>query len=109
MSCGEIISAVVFCRVLREKGYPCVALTGASGIITDSSYTNARILKIVPDRLNKNWLTGRSWWSLVFREPTAEEITTLGRGGSDDGYRSGRRPEGRIGRNLHRCGRRDDC
>lgn len=85
MSCGEVISAVVFCRMLQEEGYPCVALTGGqAGIITDNSYTNARILKIVPDRLNRELADGKIVVVAGFQGITSEgEITTLGRGGSD--------------------------
>ena len=46
MSCGETISTVIMCNELNNNGIDAVPLTGGqAGIITDSNYNNAAILK----------------------------------------------------------------
>ena len=46
MSCGETISTVVMCNELDKYGVEAVPLTGGqAGIITDSNYGSASILK----------------------------------------------------------------
>ncbi|MFZ5649084.1 MAG: aspartate kinase [Bacillota bacterium] len=85
MACGEIISGVVMAANLEKKGHPAVCLTGAqAGIITDSTFSDARILKVKPDNIIKHAKEGKIVIVTGFQGVTEDgETTTLGRGGSD--------------------------
>jgi aspartate kinase len=85
MYCGEMISAVVMASTLQSEGIDAVMLTGGqAGIITDSNFSNARILKIDPARLLNLAKAGKVPVVCGFQGMTVEgEFTTLGRGGSD--------------------------
>jgi len=85
LSIGEIISSIVFTDFLIENGIKAISLsTKELGIITNNNFTNADIIKINDlDILNK-----LSDFDVVvvpgFQGLTLDqEITTLGRGGSD--------------------------
>ncbi|MDI6602364.1 MAG: aspartate kinase [Thermoanaerobacteraceae bacterium] len=85
MSCGEIISSVLFHATLLNCGLPSIALTGAqAGIITDNNFSNATVLKINTQNLLK--VIDKKTIPIVsgFQGVTEEgDITTLGRGTSD--------------------------
>ncbi|NLI12643.1 aspartate kinase [Pelotomaculum propionicicum] len=85
MHCGEIISGVIMAAAIQKTGCPAVFLTGAqAGIITDSSFNNARILRINPENIIRHAREGKVVVVAGFQGVTAEgEVTTLGRGGSD--------------------------
>lgn len=85
LSCGEVISSVVFSKTLRVMGHPAVSLTGAqAGIITDDNFGNTRIVEVRPDRLMELLREGKIPVVAGFQGVTRSgEITTLGRGGSD--------------------------
>ncbi len=85
MSCGEVISGVILTAVLQKAGHPAVFLTGAqAGIITDSNFNEARILKVKPENILRQAKEGKIVVVAGFQGITEEgEITTLGRGGSD--------------------------
>ncbi len=85
MSCGEIIAGVVMTATIQKNGCPAVFITGAqAGIITNSDYNNARILKVNPEYIIKLAQEGKVVIVAGFQGVTEEgEITTLGRGGSD--------------------------
>ncbi|HPZ39454.1 MAG TPA: aspartate kinase [Candidatus Atribacteria bacterium] len=85
LSCGEIISAVVMSQTLRRMGMKSVAFSGAqAGIITDSHFGDASILRVEPDRIKKYLDKGYVVVVAGFQGATEEgEVTTLGRGGSD--------------------------
>lgn len=85
MSCGEIISAVIFSNILQKMGFKVKSLSAEmAGIITDNSYGDAQIkyinVKYILDLLKKDIIPvvagfqGRSENGFT---------TTLGRGGSD--------------------------
>jgi len=85
MSCGEIISAVIFSNILQKMGFKAKSLSGEmAGIITDNSYGDAQMkyinIKYILDLMKKDIIPvvagfqGRSENGF---------ITTLGRGGSD--------------------------
>lgn len=85
LSCGEIISAVVFSNMLNENGINASAFTGAqAGFVTNDDFTNAKIIEMKCDRLLK---TLREFDVVVvtgFQGQTKTgDPTTLGRGGSD--------------------------
>ncbi|MHB8157453.1 MAG: aspartate kinase [Desulfocucumaceae bacterium] len=85
MSCGEIVSGVMMAATLQKKGHPAVCMTGAqAGIITDGTFSEARILKVKPDNIIKYAKEGKIVIVTGFQGATSEgDITTLGRGGSD--------------------------
>lgn len=85
MACGEIISGVVMAGTLQKLGCGSVSLTGAqAGIITDSSFGDARIIKVKPEKIIKHAREGKIVVVAGFQGQTEDgETTTLGRGGSD--------------------------
>jgi aspartate kinase len=83
--CGEMISAVTLCSLLQKEGIPASVLNGGqAGILTDEQFGSARILSIQPERIHALLLEGKVVIVTGFQGKTAkDEITTLGRGGSD--------------------------
>ncbi len=84
-SCGEILSAVLVAATLKNRDIDAIALTGGqAGIITDANFTDARILRVDPERLLRHLKEGRVVVVAGFQGITdSGDITTLGRGGSD--------------------------
>lgn len=85
LSCGEMISSVVFTNMLIENGIKAVSLTGAqAGFRTNSDHTNAKILEMKCDRLLRE-LQDVDVVVVAGFQGTAKngDITTIGRGGSD--------------------------
>jgi aspartate kinase len=84
-SCGEIIAAVVMAQSLAAAGLSARAFTGGqAGIVTDASFTNARIIEVRPDAVKACLEKGVVAIVAGFQGVTRDgEITTLGRGGSD--------------------------
>jgi len=85
LSCGEIISAVIMAETLNRLGYQAIALTGwQAGIVTDQHHGNARIVSIDPEPLKQHLTKGKIPVVAGFQGySTDQEVTTLGRGGSD--------------------------
>ncbi|NWF66386.1 MAG: aspartate kinase [Campylobacterales bacterium] len=85
LSSGERVTAALLSIALQEKGYKAVALTGRqAGIITDNSFTKARIDRIDTSYMQK--LVDDDCIVVVagFQGITEDgSVTTLGRGGSD--------------------------
>lgn len=85
MSCGEVISSVIFANTLIGKGYKAKVFTGGqAGIITDDNFGSADIIRVEPkyilDSINQNIIPVIAG----FQGMTIDgDITTLGRGGSD--------------------------
>ncbi|WP_434653916.1 aspartate kinase [Thermoanaerobacterium thermosaccharolyticum] len=85
MSCGEIISSVIFANTLISRGYKAKVFTGGqAGIITDDNFGDAEIIRVEPqyilDALNQNIIPVVAG----FQGMTVDgDVTTLGRGGSD--------------------------
>jgi aspartate kinase len=84
LNCGEIISAVVMAEIMEQKGYKVRVLTGGqAGILTDSSFGDAKILKIDTNKL-KLLKSGIIPIVAGFQGLTPEgDFTTLGRGAGD--------------------------
>ena len=85
LSTGEIISSTLLAMALEESGHRAVSLNGAqAGIETDTSYSRARIKRIVPKRiveeLDKGFIVIVAGFQGINE---MRDITTLGRGGSD--------------------------
>ncbi len=86
LSSGERVSSALMAIALNELGIRAKSFTGRQvGIITDSSHTKARIEKIRADRLKEALNEGLTPVVAGFQGITedSEEVTTLGRGGSD--------------------------
>jgi aspartate kinase len=85
MSVGETISALVTANTLLENGIDACALTGGgAGIITDNNYNNANVINIHTEKLIKILNEGKVPVVAGFQGINIDnEITTLGRGGSD--------------------------
>jgi aspartate kinase len=85
MSCGEIISSVVFTNMLNKSGIRATAFNGAqAGFRTNNDYTNAKIIEMKCERL----LQALEEYQVVVVTGFQGinefgDITTLGRGGSD--------------------------
>lgn len=85
LSTGEQISIALLAMAIEKKGYHAISLTGTqAGISTDSNYGNARIKTIDTERIfseldRKNIVIVAGFQGIN----KYEDITTLGRGGSD--------------------------
>ena len=85
LSTGELVSSTLLTMALREQGHEAISLSGPqAGIRTDTSFGRARISRIEPGRMRRELDAGRIVVVAGFQGITPEEdITTLGRGGSD--------------------------
>jgi len=85
LSTGEQVSVALCAMALEGMGLPVVSLTGWQiGMTTNSSYGNARIKKVKGDRIKKELDKRRIVLVAGFQGLNKyEDITTLGRGGSD--------------------------
>ncbi|MFD3445519.1 aspartate kinase [Microbacteriaceae bacterium 4G12] len=85
LSCGELISAIVFSNMLNENGMKATAFTGAqAGFLTNEEFTNAKIIEMKCDRILKVLRDHDVVVVAGFQGQTKSgDITTLGRGGSD--------------------------
>ncbi len=85
LSTGEQVSIALLAMAIHEMGEKVISLTGAQvGIFTDSSHTRARIVNISPKRMREQINKGKIVIVAGFQGVNQEqEITTLGRGGSD--------------------------
>ncbi len=82
---GEIISASLLAIALEEEGESAVSLTGSqAGMITDETHMQARIEQVEGERILRHLTRGRVVVIAGFQGVSRRnEITTLGRGGSD--------------------------
>ncbi|TCJ05933.1 aspartate kinase [Cytobacillus praedii] len=85
LSCGEIISSVVFTNMLLEHGIQATALTGAqAGFRTNNDHTNAKIIDMRCERLLKELEVNDCVVVAGFQGASKNgDVTTIGRGGSD--------------------------
>lgn len=85
LSTGEQISVALLAMALHELSVEAISFTGAQvGIRTDSSYTRARIVDINTARIRKELKAKKVVIVAGFQGiDENQEITTLGRGGSD--------------------------
>ena len=85
ISCGEIISSIVFTSELQSNNVNALPLIGQDiGILTDNNFGNAKILNIDTSNIEK--LLSENIIPVIagFQGVTSDgNITTLGRGGSD--------------------------
>ncbi len=86
LTSGERVSMALLSIALYERGLKSVSLTGSqSGILTDENHGNARIEKILGDRIRRGLADDSIVIVAGFQgvSPKTKEVTTLGRGGSD--------------------------
>ncbi len=85
ISTGEQVSCSLLAMALHKKGIDAISFTGPQvGIITDTYHTKARILKIKRKRILEALKSRRVVIVAGFQGISIQdEITTLGRGGSD--------------------------
>ena len=85
LAAGEQMSAGLMTMAIGAFGYAAVSLTGwQAGIHTDGVHGNARILRVDPERIQKELAEGKVVVVAGFQGVDPEgDITTLGRGGSD--------------------------
>ncbi|TBR16409.1 aspartate kinase [bacterium] len=85
LSTGEQISVALLAMAIHKLGEEAISFTGAQvGIITDTNYTKARIIKINADKIREELTKGKIVIVAGFQGINLnQDITTLGRGGSD--------------------------
>ncbi len=85
VSTGEIVSSALMAMAIDNLGEQAVSLTGPQiGIMTDSIHTKASIRKVKTERITDELKKGKIVVVAGFQgKDDQDEITTLGRGGSD--------------------------
>ncbi|HWX44918.1 MAG TPA: aspartate kinase [Solirubrobacteraceae bacterium] len=86
LSTGERISCALCAMAINDLGHRAISLTGSqAGIVTDTSHTRARILDVRADRISGALEEDHIVLVAGFQgvSTTTQDVTTLGRGGSD--------------------------
>ncbi len=85
ISTGEQVSMALLAMAVHKLGMEAISFTGAQvGIVTDSSHTKARIIGVNARRIREELKRGKIVIVAGFQGMNVDqEITTLGRGGSD--------------------------
>jgi aspartate kinase len=86
LSTGERIACALVAMAVHDLGQEAVSLTGSqAGILTDSTYTRAKIREIRADRVRAALADGRIVLVAGFQGYSQDtmDVTTLGRGGTD--------------------------
>ena len=85
MATGEQVSMALLAMAVEELGEDAISFTGAQvGILTDGTHTKAKIIDINAKRIREQLTNGRIVIVAGFQGVSMnQEITTLGRGGSD--------------------------
>jgi aspartate kinase len=85
LSTGEMVSSALLAIALNDRGYTAESFTGRQvGILTDSVHTKARIRRINGERILQAIDRGKIAVVAGFQGiDEREDMTTLGRGGSD--------------------------
>jgi aspartate kinase len=85
LTTGEQVTISLLSMALQAKGHPAISFTGwQAGIETEPVFSNARIMNINTDRVQKEINQGNIVVVAGFQGATIDgEIATLGRGGSD--------------------------
>ena len=112
MATGELASMALMALALERLGMPAISLSGwQAGIHTDSTHGAARVSRIDTERLRNELDKGNIVIVAGFQGVNKyEDITTLGRGGSDtSAVALAGSPQCGSLSDLHRCGRRLYC
>lgn len=85
VSTGEQVSSALLAMAIHKLGIDAISFTGAQvGIITDGSFTKARIIDINAKRIEDELRKGKIVIVAGFQGVSVnQDITTLGRGGSN--------------------------
>lgn len=85
LSVGERISMTLLTMAIQFFGEDAISLTGSqSGIITNASHSNAKIIEVRPFRIQDELQRGKIVIVAGYQGMSyTREVTTLGRGGSD--------------------------
>ncbi|MFH1479588.1 MAG: aspartate kinase [Candidatus Omnitrophota bacterium] len=85
ISTGEQVSVALLAMAMHKLNIDAISFTGAQvGIMTDGTYTKARIVGISADKIKRELKRGKVVIVAGFQGINLDqEITTLGRGGSD--------------------------
>lgn len=85
LSTGEQVSIALVAMAIQHIGEKVISLTGSqAGIMTDSTYSKAKIMDIKSERLKKELIENDIIIVAGFQGVSeTSDITTLGRGGSD--------------------------
>jgi aspartate kinase len=85
LTTGERVSMALLCMALADLGIDAKSFTGSQvGIITDTAHGKAKILEVKGDRVREALALGKVCVVAGFQGVSIEnEITTLGRGGTD--------------------------
>jgi aspartate kinase len=85
ISVGERISCALAEMAIEDLGHEAISLTGSQAVIvTDTSHTKAKIVEVRAQRIHSALDEGKIVLVAGFQGvSTGQEITTLGRGGSD--------------------------
>jgi len=86
LTAGERISMALLAMAIDNLGVSAKSFTGQqAGLITDAVYGKAHIVDVVPDRIRHALDDGDVAIIAGFQgvDPVANDVTTLGRGGSD--------------------------
>ncbi|MEW5975699.1 MAG: aspartate kinase [Acidobacteriota bacterium] len=85
LATGEQVSIALLSMAIQERGAQAISMTGPqSGIVTDSNFSMAKIRHIHTDRIMNHLNAGKVVIVAGFQGVSrGQEITTLGRGGSD--------------------------
>lgn len=85
LTTGERTTMALLSMALNDLGIPAISFTGSqSGIITNDSHVNARIIEVRPYRVRDELARGKIVIIAGFQGVSYKrEVTTLGRGGSD--------------------------
>jgi aspartate kinase len=85
LSCGEVISSIIFSQMLLQNGHKAVSMTGSqAGFLTNDDFSNAKIVEMKCERLLKE-LEHQDIVVVAGFQGAARngDVTTIGRGGSD--------------------------
>ncbi|WP_226665614.1 aspartate kinase [Metabacillus litoralis] len=86
LSCGEVISSIVFSSMLNQHSIKATSLTGSqAGFVTNEEHTNAKILEMSCERLVETLASHDVVVVAGFQgaSESNQDTTTIGRGGSD--------------------------
>jgi aspartate kinase len=86
LTVGERKTTALLCMALADLGVEAESFTGSqAGIITDTAHTRAKIVDVKPDRIRECLEAGKVAVVAGFQGmSTDRQITTFGRGGSDN-------------------------
>lgn len=84
LTAGERISMALLAMAIHELDHPAVSFTGAqAGLRTTDDFGAARILEVTPHRITETLRSGAVAIVAGFQGWSDDDVTTLGRGGSD--------------------------